>query len=233
MPCLELKVPAEPCPHPVTRLRALLEKTGAAILRRNFIAETEREDGAGIESRIRLTAVLAVDLTNPPAEPPASPITDEAAAEIAEESAPPPAPEETETASFARGLEIWVADGLRTACIFADEDEIPGALAMFNAYQRLARYQPAFNRLDQRIVGLTYGFREGLTLGVQGAPSEAEPKSDNFFDLISPISEIDDFRSPSFTVRLPNGSIGFVHELFQASHAWLQENSYPNILGSK
>ncbi|HTW48070.1 MAG TPA: hypothetical protein VMD92_08980 [Acidobacteriaceae bacterium] len=179
-----------------------------------------------------MVAVLAVDLNNPPQEresPPENPEGEEAAeapAAIHEEGDP-------FDGSFAKGIEIWIADGVRTACVHADADEIPGALAMFDAYLRLARYQPAFLRLDRRVVGLHFTFREGLSVGVHGAPSEVEPTAEAFFDAVSPISETDDFRAPAFVVRLPNGCIGYFHDLLRAATVWLNENSYPSILGSK
>jgi hypothetical protein len=232
MPCLELKVAAEPARQPATRLRTLLEKPGAAVLRRHQVAEAAGYDEPQLHNRFRVVAVLAVDLSNPPQEPekPAEKPEGEEAAETAvavEEAA------DGFDGSFAKGIEIWVADGGRAACVYVDADEIPGALAMFDAYLRLARYQPAFLRLDQRIVGLHYTFREGLAVGVHGAPSEVEPTADAFFDVVSPISETGDFRAPSFVVRLPNGCIAYFHDLLRSATAWLNENSYPSILGSK
>jgi len=231
MPCLELKVAAEVLPEPATRLRALLEKPGAAVLRRNNLSDVPGYDDPQLRNRFRVVAVLAVDLNNPPQEPepPAQP-AGEAEQEAPAEIQPDPDPL---AESFAKGIEIWISDGARTACVLADADEITGALAMFDAYLRLARYQPAFLRLDQRVVGLHYSFRERLWLGVQGAPSDAEPSHDLNFDTISPISEVDDFRAPSFVVRLPNGCIGYFHDQLRAAATWLDENSYPNILGSK
>jgi hypothetical protein len=232
MPCLELKVPAEPASQPATRLRTLLEKPGAAVLRRHQVAEAPGYDDPQLRNRFRVVAVLAVDLSNPPQEPeePVEPAAGEEAPEstvaIGEETDP-------FDGSFAKGIEIWIADGVRTACVHADADEIPGALAMFDAYLRLARYQPAFLRLDQRIVGLHFTFREGFSVGVHGAPSEVEPTAEAFFDAVSPISETDDFRAPSFVVRLPNGCIAYFHELLRSATTWLNENSYPSILGSK
>ena len=64
MPCLEMKVPALPHPVPSTRLRALLEKPGAAVLRRNEIAEAPGHDDGELRNRIRVAAVLAVNLTD-------------------------------------------------------------------------------------------------------------------------------------------------------------------------
>jgi hypothetical protein len=241
MPCLELKIAAEPLPHAVTRLRTLLEKPGIALLRRNFIAAAEGHEDAPLCNRLRVVAVLAVDLTNPPQEPePAASAeeTPEGEAAAAAE-APPEAPvtiqEDTDpyAGSFVKGLEIWVADGVRATCVYADAEEIPGALSMFDAYLRLARFQPAFLRLDQRTVGLHYSFREGLAVAVNGAPSPMEPTPETFFDAVSPIAEVDDFRAQSFVVRLPNGCIQYLHDLLRSAAAWLEENSYTTILGSK
>src|ERR1700734_582953 len=66
MPCLEMKVAALPHPVPATRLRALLEKPGAAVLRRNYVAEAPGHEDANLRNRIRISAVLAVNLTDPP-----------------------------------------------------------------------------------------------------------------------------------------------------------------------
>jgi hypothetical protein len=235
MPCLELKVAAEPLSQPATRLRTLLEKPGATVLRRHHVAEAAGYDEPPLRNRFRVIAVLAVDLSNPPQEPETPPEKhegDEASeAHVAVHEKGDAG--DSIDGSFAKGVEIWVADGVRTACVHADADEIPGALAMFDAYLRLARYQPAFLRLDQRVVGLHFTFREGLSVGVHGAPSEVEPAAEAFFDAVSPISEIDDFRAPSFVVRLPNGCIGYFHDLLRAATVWLNDNSYPSILGSK
>lgn len=230
MPCLELKVAAEQHPKPATRLRSLLEKPGAALLRRNHIAEALGHDDALLHNRIRIAAVLAVDLTDPPQEPdaPAPPVTEPA------EGQPVSAePSDALASSFAKGLEIWMTDGARTACVYADAEEIAGALTMFDAYLRLARYQPAFQRLDQRIVGLHYAFREGLSVGIQGNPAENSPDPASFFHSAAAIPEFSDFRQERFTVRLPNSGINYFHELLRSASAWLEENSYPNILGSK
>jgi hypothetical protein len=232
MPCLELKVAAEPLSQPATRLRTLLEKPGAAVLRRHHVAEVAGYDDPQLRNRFRVVAVLAVDLSNPPQEPEPS----EQKPEGGEGAETPVAIEEEAdpfAGSFAKGVEIWVADGARTACIYADMDEIPGALAMFDAYLRLARYQPAFLRLDQRVVGLHFTFREGFSAGVHGTPNETEPTAESFFETVSPISETGDFRATSFVVRLPNGCIAYFHDLLRAASSWLDENSYPNILGSK
>lgn len=232
MPCLEIKAAVQRPAQPATALRSLLEKPGAAVLRRNYIAEAPgHEDAAALHSRLRITAVLAVDLTNPPRE-------SEPAAEPHDEvNLPEPemsAQEESEpVASFAKGLEIWIADGTRSLCVHADADEIAGALAMFDAYLRLARYQPAFQRLDQRIVGLSYLFREGLSVAVQGGPGEAAHSADASLDSAAAIPEIDDFRDQRFSVRFSSAGVGYFHDLLRSASAWLEDNSYPNILGSK
>jgi hypothetical protein len=230
MPCLEMKVPALPHPVPATRVRALLDKPNAAVLRRNYVAQAPGHDDANLRNRIRITAVLAVNLTDPP-----KPIDVEAPGEAllpGSESAPAPNPQEdTLGATFAKGLEIWMADQERAACVFADEDEIPGALAMFDAWLRLARFQPALQRLDQRLVGLSYLFREGLSIGVQGDPAEAPPEEETFFDCVAPIPEIEDFREPRFVLRLPDEGLAWFHDLLRSASAWLDDNSYTNILG--
>jgi hypothetical protein len=229
MPCLEIKVALQRPPQPATRLRQLLEKPGAAVLRRNNIAEAPGQELAAPAGQARVLAVLAVDLTNPPHDPEPPPDhqdqtnPDEPAAE-------PPDPR---FPSFAKGLEIWLFDGTRSVCVHVDDDEIAGALALFDAYLRLARYQPAFQRLDQRVVGLSYLFREGLTLAIQGEPGAFAHPADNSLESTSAIPEIDDFRQTAFTVRLADPGVGYFHELLRSASAWLDENSYPNILGSK
>ncbi|MGA8162273.1 MAG: hypothetical protein WA374_02240 [Acidobacteriaceae bacterium] len=231
MPCLELKLPARAWPQPATRLRTLLEKPGAAVLRRNQIAKAAGYDEALLGGCVRVTAVLAVDLTHPPqADEPAEPATsaEPAAATNSDGEEGDPL-----LAGFARGLEIWIADRGHAVCVFADAEEITGALAMFDAYLRLARFQPAFERLDQRQVGLNFTFREGLALGVQGHPAESRPDPDHFFDRVAAIPELEDSREPHFVVRLPNEGVGYFHELLRSASAWLEENSYTHILGSK
>jgi len=233
MPCLEMKVPALPHPVPATRLRALLEASGAAVLRRNHIADAPGHADAELRNRIRVAAVLAVNLTNPP-----QPIDTAEARdpdEVVEEDHAPAtdAEDAQQEGSFAKGLEIWISDGERGICALADAEEIPGALAMFDAWLRLARFPPAFQRLDQRLVGLHYAFREGLSIAVEGDPAETPPEAETFFDGVAPIAEIDDFREPRFRVRLPESGIGYLHDLLRSASAWLEDNSYPNILGPR
>ncbi len=228
MPCLELKLPARALPQPATRLRTLLEQPGAAVLRRNFIAKATGFDDAALRNCVRVTAVLAVDLTHPPQ-------TDEPAEPVAAAEPTPDSPDEEDPllAGFAKGLEIWIADRADAVCVFADADEITGALAMFDAYLRLARFQPAFERLDQRQVGLSFTFREGLSLGIQGHPSELRAEPQSFFERLAAIPEIEDSRDSRFIARLPNEGVGYFHELLRSASAWLEENSYTHILGSK
>ncbi len=233
MPCLEMKVPALPHPVPATRLRALLEKSGAAVLRRNFVAEAPGHDDSELRNRIRVAAVLAVNLTDPP-----RPIDTESASDPDhDDSENPTALAESEDhqqpGSFAKGMEIWITDGERAACAFVDADEIAGALALFDAWLRLVRFPPAFQRLDRRIVGLQFGFREGLSIGVQGDPAETQPEDETFFDGVAPIPEIEDFREPRFVVRLPEAGLSYLHDLLRSASAWLDDNSYPNILGPR
>jgi hypothetical protein len=231
MPCLEMKVPALPHLVPATRLRALLEKPGAAVLRRNEIADAPGHDDGELRNRIRVAAVLAVNLTHPPQPIEATDAGD--ADELVEDSHEGGSDTDHQEGSFAKGLEIWVSDGERAACALADADEIPGALAMFDAWLRLARFPPAFQRLDQRHVGLHYGFREGLSVAIQGDPAENAPETETFFDNVAPIAEIDDYREPRFMIRLPESGVAYLHDLLRSAAAWLEDNSYPNILGPR
>lgn len=229
MPCLELKLPARAWPQPATRLRTLLEKPGAAVLRRNQVARAAGYDESHLANCVRVNAVLAVDLTHPPqADEPAEPGTTAEPGRHAE-----PENGDALLAGFAKGLEIWIADRAHAVCVLADADEITSALSMFDAYLRLARFQPAFERLDQRQVGLNFTFREGLALGVQGHPADSRPDSERFFERLAPIPEIEDSRDPRLVVRLPNEGVGYFHELLRSASAWLEENSYTHILGSK
>jgi hypothetical protein len=201
------------------------------VLRRNYVAEAPGHDDSHLRNRIRIAAVLAVNLTDPP-KPIDVAAPDDAADELIA-SAPAESEPDPLAGSFAKGLEIWLADGERAVCVLADADEIPGALTMFDAWLRLVRFQPAFQRLDQRLVGLNYLFREGLSVAVQGSPAETPPDEETFFDCIAPIPEIDDFREPRFVVRLPDAGLAWFHDLLRSASAWLEGNSYPNILGSR
>ncbi len=233
MPCLEIKVAALPHPVPATRLRTLLEKPGASVLRRNYIAEAPGHEDAQLRNRVRVAAVLAVNLTDPP-QPidVASPDSDEDEIALVDSSHAEDDPDPY-GGSFAKGLEIWIAEGDRAVCVHADADEIAGALSMFDAWHRLERFQPAFQRLEKRLVGLRYGFREGLSIAVEGDPAESAPEEGAFFDSVGPIPEISDFREPGFLLRLPEEGVAWFHELLLSASAWLEENSYPNILGTR
>ncbi|MFP5226311.1 MAG: hypothetical protein ACLGXA_01685 [Acidobacteriota bacterium] len=231
MPCLEMKVPALPHPVPATRLRALLEKPGAAILRRNFLAEAPGHNDGEMRTRLRVAAVLAVNLTDPPRTIDVDTPVDAEDGQSEDGAALAEREDDQQAGSFAKGLEIWMSDGERAACAFADTDEIPGALAMFDAWLRLVRFPPAFQSLDRRFVGLHYGFREGLSIAVQGHPAAAPDEEEPILDGLAPIPEIEDYREPRFLVRLPEPGLGYLHDLLRSASAWLDENSYPNILG--
>jgi ribosomal protein L12E/L44/L45/RPP1/RPP2 len=236
MPCLELKIAEKPHPQPSTRLRALLDRPNTAVLRRNHIAEVEGSDLTELRHRIRMTAVLAVDITNPPQSAPASQETssgDDEEILRAEEDANEEQGKESEFAdSFAAGVEIWIAMEDGAIRVLVDADEIPGALLLFDAYSRLAKYQPAYLRLDQRRVGISYTFREGLTISVEGDAKQFHEETAGFFDSVSAIAEIDDVRENRFVVRLPNAGIAYFQGLLRAASEWLSENSYQSILGS-
>ncbi len=238
MPCLELKVTAQPLPQPATRLRALLEKPGAAVLRRNFIPEVPGHDDLLLRNSIRVAAVLAVDLMDPPREPEpeqyAEPHPEQHPEQgQAEASGASAKSGDSASGSFAKGLEIWITNGPRTVSVPADADEIAGAITMFDAYVRLARFQPAFVRLNKRLVGISYIFREGLSVGIQGDPADAPAEIGPLFGAIPAIPDADDSRDPRILVRLPYAGISFFHDLLRAASAWLEQNSYPSILGSK
>jgi hypothetical protein len=228
MPALELRV-AETIPHtPATRLRGLLEKPNAVVLRRNHAVQLEEGDHAGLHDRLRVSCVLAVDITNPPEANASQPTVHAEGEELLE-----PHEEKDEFAnSFAKGIEIFIASEKLTALVFADFDELSGALSLFDAYARIARYQPAYLRLDQRSIGIGYGFREGLVLGLTGDLQDLHESAAGVFDSVSSLNELDDSRTGRLTVRLPHAAIGYLHGLLRASSEWLNENSYKNILGS-
>lgn len=248
MPCLELKIAEKSPTKPATRLRALLDKPNAAVLRRNHIAEAPGHDVPALHQQLRVTAVLAVDITNPPqpTEQPAKPVeaavegesaagidTVQAAAAEAAEIEPNELEQVNEFGdSFAAGLEIWIAVDDRAVRILVDAEEIPGALLMFDAYSRLAKYQPAYLRLDQRHVGISYSFREGLVIGIEGNARAFDEDSAAFFDSVSAIAEIDDLRENRLVVRLPHAAIAWFQALLHAASSWLSENSYQSILGA-
>lgn len=237
MPCLELKIAEKPHPQPSTRLRALLDRPNTAVLRRNHIAEVEGSDLLELRHRIRMTAVLAVDITNPPQPASHETSSDEddeqpVFAEDETEDEPEHDKESEFADSFAAGVEIWIAMEDGAIRVLVDADEIPGALLLFDAYSRLAKYQPAYLRLDQRHVGISYTFREGLTISVEGDAKQFHEETAGFFDSVSAIAEIDDVRENRFVVRLPNAGIAYFQGLLRSASDWLSENSYQSILGS-
>jgi hypothetical protein len=228
MPSLELRV-AETIPAvPATRLRGLLEKPNAVVLRRNHAVQLEAGDEPALHDRIRVSCVLAVDITNPPETKPSRPTV-----HAEGDERPESADEVDEFAdSFAKGVEILVVNEKHTAVVFADFDELAGALSLFDAYARISRYQPAYLRLDQRSIGIGYGFREGLVVGLTGDLQQLNENAAGVFDSVSSLMELDDSRAGRFTIRLPNAAIGYTKALLQAASEWLNENSYKNILGS-
>lgn len=232
MPSMELKIAAEYPSRPTTCLRRLLETPGAAILRRNHVPDIPGYDDPRIRNAFRIAAVLAVDLSNPPQD------AGERARETeqtttSQNGIDADGQENSHLPSFAKGIEVWIANGGRTTRVLIDEDEISGALAMFDAYVRLGRYLPAFQRLEERKVGLHYGFREGLTIVLLGPAVDSELRPDALFESTSAIAELSDFRASSFTIRLAADCIGYLHDSLRASAAWLEENSYANMFGSK
>ncbi|MBT9330983.1 hypothetical protein [Paracidobacterium acidisoli] len=236
MPCLELKIAEKPHAQPGTRLRALLDKPNAAVLRRNHIAEVNGPRLQELHEQLRITAVLAVDITHPPAQKPAQDDVEEAEANDLDEAIaemPEDRADGEFSDSFAAGLEIWIALENGAARVLVDADEIPGALLVFDAYSRLARYQPAYLRLDQRKVGICYTFREGLTIGLEGDPKLLEEhEAAEVFENMSAIAEIDDVRERRLVTRLPHAGIAYCQSLLQSASEWLSENSYQSILGS-
>jgi hypothetical protein len=94
------------------------------------------------------------------------------------------------------------------------------------------RYQPAYLRLDQRSIGIGYGFRGGLVLGIAGDIPQFHEEVAGIFDSVSSLSEFEDSRAGRFSVRLPNSAIGNLRALLHSSLDCLNENSYKNILGS-
>lgn len=228
MPALELRI-AETIPSAsATRLRSLMEKPNAVVLRRNHQVQIDESDDPALHDRLRVSCVLAVDITNPPQ--PGAPQT---TVHEEDEEAFEPQPETDEFAdSFAKGIEIFIAGEKRTTLVFADFDELASALSLFDAYARIARYQPAYLRLDQRAIGIGYGFREGLVLGIAGEIPQLHEDAAGIFDTVSSLSEFEDSRACRFTVRLPHSAIAYLHSLLQTSSEWLNQNSYKNILGS-
>jgi hypothetical protein len=215
MPCLELKFASFAPSQPASRLRTLLEKPNTVILRRNYPVASMAEADPALVAGLSIRAVLAVDITNPP--------------EDSHQTGGAPKFED----NFVKGIEFWFQPQAgNPTFIYVDFPEIAGALAFFDAYDRLSNVQPLHQRLDRRLIGLSYSFREGLTLSILGSPRSATDDGKLSLAATSPISEIDDPRLPSPAVRLPHLAIFYLHELFNSADEWLKENSYQNILGS-
>jgi hypothetical protein len=209
MPSLELYV-TEDRPQ-TSQLRALLEKQDAVILRRNYY-EPERHT-AVLAGRVRVNAVLTVDVTHPPQ--PA-----QAEGEV-----------EDFSGKFAKGVEIWMLADSGPVRVYLDEEEIAGALTLFEAYTRVEKFQPAFVRLDQRSIGLGYRFREGLEIGIQGVLAHDEMPAEGL-SALSAIVELEDDREARYVLRLEHRAIADFEDLLRSAGRWLAVNSYQNVLGT-
>lgn len=209
MPALELHVarvrPAS------SKLRTLIEKPDSVILRRNH-CDMELHSFA-LRSRVRVNAVLAVDVTHPP-EP------DEPSSE-----------DDDFSEQFCKGLELWVRTATGPVRVYVDEEEIEGALTMFEAYTRVENFQQAFSKLHRREIGLAYNFREGMEIGVHGTIMEETMPAEGLAAL-SPIVELEDEREPRYVLRLAEGSITDFEQVMRDALRWLGENSYENVLGA-
>lgn len=208
MPTIELHVPrARPAS---SKLRTLIEKPDAVILRRNR-CDMELHSHA-LRSRVRVNAVLALDVTHPPQ----TNGQDSEADDFSEQ--------------FCKGLELWVRTRSGPVRVYVDESEIEGALTMFEAYSRVENFQQAFSKLHRREIGLTYNFREGMEIGINGTVMEETMPAEGLAAL-SPIVELEDEREPQFVLRLAEGSISDFDQVLRDALRWLNENSYENVLG--
>lgn len=165
-----------------------------------------------LRSRVRVNAVLAVDVTHPP-DP------DEASSE-----------DDDFSEQFCKGLELWIRTLDGPVRVYVDEAEIEGALTMFEAYTRVESFQQAFSKLHRRELGLTYNFREGMELGILGTIMEESMPAEGLAAL-SPIVELEDEREPRYVLRLAEGSITDFEQVMRDALRWLGENSYENVLG--
>ena len=165
-----------------------------------------------LRSRVRVNAVLALDVTHAP-----QPI--ESSTEIGNFSQ-----------HFCKGLELWVRTPTGPVRGYVDEQEIPGSLTMFDAYTRVENFQQAFSKLHRREIGLTYNFREGMEKGVSGTIMEETMPAEGLAAL-SPIVELEDEREPRYVLRLADGSITDFEQVMRDGLRWLGENSYENVLG--
>lgn len=208
MPALELHITRVRTAS--SQLRTLIEKPDAVILRRNH-CDMELHSYT-LRSRVRVNAVLAVDVTHPPDHTVAGEAT------------------QSFTEQFRKGLELWVRTPNGPVRVYVDEDEIPGALTMFDAYTRVEHFQQAFSKLHRREIGLTYNFREGMEIGVNGTVME-ESMPDEGLAALSPIVELEDEREPRFVLRLSD-AISDLEQVMRDALRWLGENSYENVLGA-
>ncbi|MFT4112832.1 hypothetical protein [Silvibacterium sp.] len=232
MPALELRIAETIAPVPATRLRTLLEKPNAVVLRRNHLVEPEGTEPSLCE-RLRVTCVLAVDITHPP-EPNAPKTTgpDDAGEELSGDTEHVQEEHDEFAESFAKGIEFFISTEKGPVLLYADFDELTSALTLFDAYERIARYQPAYLRLDQRSVGIGYGFREGLVVGIAGELPDLREDAVSSFDSISSLRELDDVRAGRMLVRLPHAGIRYLQALLEGAGDWLDRNSYKSILGA-
>lgn len=230
MPALELRITETIAPIPVTRLRTLLEKSNAVVLRRNHLVELEEPAEASLRERLRVTCVLAVDITHPP-EPNAPKVTPAESDESSDTAEQVQEDFEEFADSFAKGIEFFIATEKGPVLLYADFDELTNALTLFDAYERIAKYQPAYLRLDQRSVGIGYGFREGLVVGIAGELPELRGDAASSFDTITSLRELDDVRAGRMLVRLPHAGIRYLQALLEGAGDWLDRNSYKSILG--
>lgn len=208
MPAIELHIASVRTAS--SKLRALIEKPDSVILRRNH-CDMELHSYA-LRSRVRVNAVLAVDVTHPP-EPDEANHKDDDFSE-----------------QFCKGLELWVRTANGPVRVYVDEDEIEGALTMFEAYTRVENFQQAFSKLHRREIGLAYNFREGMEIGVHGTIMEETMPAEGLAAL-SPIVELEDEREPRYVLRLADGSINDFEQVMRNALRWLGENSYKNVLG--
>jgi hypothetical protein len=211
MPSLELCVTE--VREVTSRLRTLLEKPDAVVLRRNHF-EPALHPKEALAGRVRVNAVLAVDVTHPP-QP------QEGAEQETEEFGE----------QFAKGAEVWLLAESGPVRVFIDHEEIAGALTLFDAYARVATFQPALARLDQRSVGIGYRFREGLEIAIHGSVIYADLPEDGLA-VMSSIVELEDDREARYVLRLENGAIASFEQLLRSAAQWLAQNSYQNVLSA-
>ncbi|WP_446742880.1 hypothetical protein [Silvibacterium acidisoli] len=233
MPALELKVAETVPPVSSTRLRALLEKPNAVVLRRNHLVQPATGDDPTLHGRLRVTSVLAVDITNPP-QVTAGKVSgrqDDDYNRDEEETGAELEKDEFEE-SFAKGVEIFIGGEKQSFLVMVDYDELSSALSLFDAYGRISKYEPAFLRLDQRSLGITYTFKEGLVVGLSGDPEQFREKAESFFHNVPVLAHPDDCRLRSFSTRLPHSGIAYMQALLQEASEWLNQNSYGNILSA-